>query len=236
MNADERRVFNYLNYLGYEKVDFEPDGGVPPDFLVNGNIAIEARRLNQNYFNGTEVKGLVKDSIKMDGHIDKLLNSFGAPIANESWFIRHKFARPIGQWKILEPKIKQALQTFLASPNKHEGQILLKTNNFELSILRKANNPQKTVFTKGIIIDNDFGGRVIEEMAKNINYCINEKSKKIERFRFKYKQWWLVLVDYIGNGLNQYDIEMLRSQVPIKVDWDKIIIINSTDYTQGFEI
>jgi len=27
---------------------YEPDGNTPPDFLVNGTIAVEVRRLNQN--------------------------------------------------------------------------------------------------------------------------------------------------------------------------------------------
>ncbi len=47
MNRDERIVEGYLNSLNLGKAVYEPDGKVPPDFLVDGRIAIEVRRLNQ---------------------------------------------------------------------------------------------------------------------------------------------------------------------------------------------
>ena len=46
---DERIVESYLISLQIGKVVYEPDGKVPPDFLVDGRIAVEVRRLNQHY-------------------------------------------------------------------------------------------------------------------------------------------------------------------------------------------
>lgn len=49
MNKDERIAERYLKSLNIGEVAYEPDGKIPPDFLVNGCIAVEVRRLNQHY-------------------------------------------------------------------------------------------------------------------------------------------------------------------------------------------
>jgi hypothetical protein len=48
MNDSEKAVYEYLTSLGFRTVVYEPDGKVSPDFLIDGRIAVEARRLNQN--------------------------------------------------------------------------------------------------------------------------------------------------------------------------------------------
>jgi hypothetical protein len=47
LNDDERIAGEYLHRLGMGTVAYEPDGQVPPDFLIDGRIAVEVRRLNQ---------------------------------------------------------------------------------------------------------------------------------------------------------------------------------------------
>jgi hypothetical protein len=44
MNRDETLVDKYLRSLGLGEVVYEPDGKVPPVFLVGRRIAVEARR------------------------------------------------------------------------------------------------------------------------------------------------------------------------------------------------
>ena len=58
MDETERIVLAHLTHRGFTDVVYEPDGNIPPDFLVNGSIAIEVRRLNQNYFEGADAQGL----------------------------------------------------------------------------------------------------------------------------------------------------------------------------------
>ena len=58
MKISERLVDDFLAYRGYRDVVYEPDGEVPPDFLLDGRIAVEARRLNQNYKTGAHTQGL----------------------------------------------------------------------------------------------------------------------------------------------------------------------------------
>jgi hypothetical protein len=52
MNREEKVAKTYLEKLGLGEVLFEPNGNVPPDFLINGRIAVEVRRLNQHYMKG----------------------------------------------------------------------------------------------------------------------------------------------------------------------------------------
>jgi hypothetical protein len=42
MNDSEKLVFEYLKSRGFDKVVYEPDGKVPPDFLIDGRIAVES--------------------------------------------------------------------------------------------------------------------------------------------------------------------------------------------------
>jgi hypothetical protein len=65
MDCTEKRVAEFLSHRGYHDIVFEPDGNVAPDFLVNKCIAIEVRRLNQNYDRGTRIRGLEEDRIPL---------------------------------------------------------------------------------------------------------------------------------------------------------------------------
>ena len=63
MDDSEARIAAYLAHRGFTDVVYEPDGNVPPDFLVDGRIAVEVRRLNLNAVTGTEYQGLEEASI-----------------------------------------------------------------------------------------------------------------------------------------------------------------------------
>ena len=43
MDPTERQVYDHLAQRGFERIEFEPDGQRPPDFLVDSRIAVEAR-------------------------------------------------------------------------------------------------------------------------------------------------------------------------------------------------
>ena len=76
----------------------------------------------------------------------------------------------------------------------------------------------------------------MSEIETNIRHCASEKSRKIEKVRPKYPQWWLALVDHIGYALNDFDREMFRNQVSIEHNWDKILVIDPRDHTRWFEM
>lgn len=234
MDPTEKTVADHLAHRGYTDVVYEPDGNVPPDFLVDKGIAIEVRRLNQNHFDGLDTKGLEEVAIPLWKKIEKLIASFGVPTQGESWFVFFRFSRPVEAWKSLEPKLRKALQAFVDSPSKQKGTIA-NERGFELDVFR-ASSSHSTMFLMGGCSDNESGGWLLAEMETNIRHCASEKSHKIKGVRAKYDKWWLALVDHIGYALDDFDREMFRDQVSIQHDWDKILIIDPRDPTRWFEI
>jgi hypothetical protein len=77
---------------------------------------------------------------------------------------------------------------------------------------------------------------VLEETRKNLRLCIDEKTLKIAQFRNRYPEWWLVLVDRIGFGVDECDHKLYREQLGPTPGWDKVILLSPTDYRSAFEI
>ncbi len=234
MDIAEKLVLDHLRHRGYTSIIYEPDGNIPPDFLIDETIAVEVRRLNQNHFEEGDAKGLEEVAIPLWNRIKKLVGSLGAPTSGESWFVSFTFSRPVEPWKDLGPKLKRALEAFRVSPIKHKGTVV-KAQKFELDVFR-ASRPHATMFVMGGCSDRNSGGWVLSEMETNLRYCICEKSRKIGKVRSKYGQWWLVLVDHIGYGLDEFDRGTLRAQMSIEHDWDKIILIDPRNCIRWFEI
>jgi hypothetical protein len=66
---------------------------------------------------------------------------------------------------------------------------------------------------------------------------VAEKTRKVERVRSRYPQWWLALVDHIGyGGLDPFDLEQLRSIFQVEDPWAKIILVTPLDSARGFEL
>jgi hypothetical protein len=234
LKASEKLVQQHLAHRGFESIVYEPDGNVPPDFLINGTIAIEVRRLNQNYSDGSQTQGLEEVAIPLWMHIKNLVKSLGPSPATESWFVSYRFCRPVESWKTLGPKIESALEAFSQRPVREKDTILIE-NAFEVDVFR-ASKVHSSMFLLGGCSDNESGGWLLPEMERNIRHCVSEKSRKIAGLRSKYSQWWLALVDHIGYGLDDFDREMFRDQVSIESDWDRIFIIDPRDSTRYFEI
>lgn len=235
MDSTEKHVNEHLAHRGFSNIAYEPDGNVPPDFLIDGKIAVEVRRLNQNHFSGVEAKGLEEVAIPLWNKIRQLLVSLGAPTRGESWFVYFRFSRPIETWKSLEPKLRKGLQDFIADPV-HSKRIVASVQGIELEVICRTSNSHGAMFVMAGCTDQESGGWLLAEMEANIRHCASEKSRKIEKVKSKYQQWWLALVDHIGYGLDDFNREMFRDQVSVEHSWDKILIIDPRDHTRWFEI
>jgi len=77
---------------------------------------------------------------------------------------------------------------------------------------------------------------VFSETQKNLRICIEEKTRKIARVRSKYQEWWLILIDFIGYGVDECDRKLYREQLGIDHNWDKIILVNPLNSRLGFEL
>jgi len=95
MNREEEIAKKFLQGLALGEVVYEPDGNVPPDFLIGGRIAVEVRQLNQHYLKSGKVRSLEEDTIPLLQSTEKLLEEFGPPKDGRSWFVTLRLKRPL---------------------------------------------------------------------------------------------------------------------------------------------
>lgn len=236
MDLSEQIANKYLIHIGVNSLEFEPDGNVPPDFTIEKRIAIEVRRLNQNYElpNGSS-KGLEETSIPIVHKFEKLIRSMGISINGECWYVAIDFQRPIS-WKTLECKIKLELQRFKKSSMRTNCEIVI-SENFRIDLF-KAGKDHGFFFCSGGHSDNYSGGWVMSEIERNLRICIVDKEHKIAPYRHKYQQWWLLLIDYIGFGMDSEDRLQFKLDVLPRINhsFDRIIFVNPLDHAYAFEV
>ncbi|WLI19486.1 hypothetical protein [Pseudomonas wuhanensis] len=240
MDPTEQHVNEYLRAIGYTSVVFEPDGNNPPDFSVNGVIGVEVRRLNQeNNFGNAPPEGLEDKEYSLYDGMLNLAGSFGPPTNGKSWFLRYMFSRPIGRWKQLQPKVKDALDNFLLAPT-NERTMLLSLPNFRVYI-SPASAVGNSKLVVGGYVDLQAGGFVISEMERNIRKFIIEKSCKVDPVRHTHNEWWLVLVNHIAHAVDSSEQSAIRELLRIEklkaeYFWDRIFVIDNVDFNQWFEL
>lgn len=236
MDNSEQLVEIYLGHIGFKDVIYEPDGNVPPDFLADERVAVEVRRLNQNHDNGQGPRGLEEISIPLWRRVGKYLTSLGpAPPSGQSWYVYYRFGRPVPAWKTLQRELDSILQPFMASSDPQPFEAAL-SDGFSIRVFR-APSPKPTFFRPGGHSDEQSGGSLVSEIATNLAHCIAEKTAKISNYRSKYPEWWLVLPDHIGYGLDDFEQELFLDQVSVQAGgFDKIVLLDPRDATRAFEV
>ena len=235
MDQSEQLVEQWLRSIGYEDIVYEPDGNMPPDLLVDGTIAIEVRRLNQNVVSPSgEAEGLEEVFIPTLQRIANYLSTLGSSGDGESWYVCIDISRPPDTWKELKPKLDEALISFMNFCDRAETSLRI-TKHLTVDLLR-AGRPYPSFFLMGAASDGDSGGFVLHEVYKNLNRCIQEKGDKIAKFRSKYPVWWLALPDHIGYGLDAQDRRQFADLPAITHGWEKIVLINPLNPKHAFEI
>jgi hypothetical protein len=235
MNDSERAVFQFLTSLEIGEVVYEPDGNVPPDFLVDGRIAVEARRLNQNEEIGGTYRGLEVTSKPLHALVTRVLAESGSPPGPHSWFVWYTVRRPLPSWKELESLLRSGVRQFRERLDDPPEDMLL-APGMRLEFLR-ASDRHDTLLVVGGSSDHDSGGFVIAELVRNLELCIAEKARKIATVRHRYPEWWLVFEDRIGYGaLDNEDIAQLRAVLRPPQEFAKIFLVNPLVPTSAAEI
>jgi len=219
----------HLESRGHRTIVYEPDGNIPPDFLVDGSIAVEVRRLNQH----EEGQALEAVEFPLVRLFERVLPDIGPPPSGESYFVMYVYRRPLPPWKDLEAALRRRLEEFRADP--HPGEHVEVVENLELQFIR-AGSPHSSLLILGGFADQDSGGFVLAELNKNIRICIEEKTKKVAKVRHRYATWWLLLVDYVAHGVDPEDHEDLKNILQGQHSWDKIIVVNPLDPRHAFEL
>jgi hypothetical protein len=235
MDHSEKLAHEHLRHLGFRDITYEPDGNVPPDFLVDKRIAVEVRQLNQNQITDSGYSGLEEAAIPLFMKFKNFLNSFGPVDTGESWFVHYRFRRPLPPWNQLQATVRQRLTVFRDNQRPQHRVKIFISEDFELDLI-PATNAQPTFFVSGGYSDSDSGGWVFGETQKNLRICIDEKTRKITRVRSKYQEWWLILIDFIGYGVDDCDRKLYREHLAIDHNWNKIILINPLNPRSAFEL
>ena len=231
MDESETLVREYLEGLGHQPI-FEPDGNVPPDFVLeDGKTAIEVRRLNENYASGGSTEGLEATWFPLWQRMARLLTSFGGPDDGVSYYVTYKFRRPL-DWGITKPKIIDALASISKRSIVSTERIQV-TDNFGLDFI-KSPEPQAEKFMLVGVIDIDSGGWTVDEFVTNLTLCVDEKSAKIAPYRSRYDHWWLCLVSHIGFGFEE-TMEQVRTSCQRPASWQRIIVIDPNSIDRKLE-
>ncbi len=235
MKPCEKLVDEHLRQCGYQRVVYEPDGNTTPDFLVDGTIAVEVRRLNPHHFGGDTPEGLEQEANRLSRRIQTLLANMGPPTASESWFVQYRFSRPVEAWRTLQVKVRNGLESLMAS-NPANGQMIATGDGFEIRVMCRTSTPRPSMFVLGGHTDLNSGGMLVGLMRENINHCAIEKAGKVAPVRSKYSTWWLILVDHIGFGLDEEEKSMVKAAVSPPQGWHKIRIVDPWEPSTWFDL
>lgn len=234
MNREEQIAETYLRSLGFMSVVYEPDGKIPPDFLLDDTIAVEVRRLNQHSLKEGQARGLEEARIPLFTLLESCLSEFDKMYDSCSYWVSVTFRRPVGKSNSNKKAIVKALIDFLSNPPQLPCNIRV-TQSIYLHIF-----PSQTVngrvfrFARGI--DRDSGGWVLSEFEKNFKHCIEEKTQKIKAHKDKYVSWWLVLVDHIAHGFEENEKDEVKTMVSKNSSWEKVIVLDSLSGKKILEI
>jgi len=232
MDRSERVAYEYLLFRGHLDVVYEPDGNIPPDFLVDGHIAVEVRRLNQNDFSVMPHRGIEESEIPLKMHLVRLLASYGS--SNVTRFIGLDFRRPLPKWSVIEKGARTFLDN-VAADALPKGSVRMVAPNVELEYSCAVANAGDA-FDLGVVSDDDWGGWLLEQLDNNLRLCVDEKTRKVAPYRSRYPEWWLVLIDQVAYGLPDHNRQQFRQNTRIEHDWDKIIIVSPIDHSHYFEM
>jgi len=234
MNREEKIVETYLKSMGFKDVVFEPDGNITPDFSIDGKIAVEVRRLNQQFFTKDEVQGLEETRMPLFKLLESSLRVFDSQYQGRSYWVSIRFHRPVQKGNFIKKAIVKALTDFLSRPFPPPWDVKV-TENIYCHIY-PSQVVEGKVFRFAGGTDRESGGWVLAEFIKNFNHCVEEKTEKIKGYHDKYNSWWLILVDQIAHGFNKSEKDEVKSLVNVHISWDKVIVLDSLTGNDILEI
>jgi hypothetical protein len=235
INPDEAIARSYLEHLGYQDILHEPDGNVPPDFLINGCIAVEVRRLNENHEGLSRTEGLEEERISLTAKMKQLMRGIGDLGIGESWFVMYEFSRPVATWRDLRGTLEARLQDFGNSPQREATKWEI-CKSFRMSVM-KASRVHENTFVVGGSVDEDSGGWMADLMTTNLRICIQEKTRKVAVRRTRYLEWWLLLVDNVGIGLmDESDWRAIHEASISKGGFGRVVVVDPSNLGRSVTI
>jgi len=227
MDRAENIAYQYLMGL-FSDVVHEPDGSVPPDFLVDGALAVEVRRLNQNYSRGTATKGLENDYVRLEMALRGVLKTFDRATEDQAYWVCFSLQRPLGNLKRIKSNARKRLSAFLDQPATTPFDLTL-ARNVTITLMR-ADKPHSRTFRIAMGSDRDSGGFAADLYIRNIQHCVNEKTAKVSPYQKKYPRWWFILVDCLGlfspdDPEDVEELETVTNALGRPSTWESLLVI-----------
>ncbi|HRJ33983.1 MAG TPA: hypothetical protein PKY51_10545 [Fimbriimonadaceae bacterium] len=213
----ELKAYQVLRAMGFSEIDYEPVPNSTPDFLMNGRIGVEIRRLNSIEFEKANEDGLIDSVSKKAG---TLLQEYGQP-GTQSWWVLLLMKPPVPTWRDLKKKLRNLLQRFLASEERYPG-VILEDESLRVEVLPFEFDADRCFLGPDVNIAST-GGWAIAEMLEAIPRFAHEKLKKREHCRCHCDEWWLMFEDRISFGLRAQDVSRLRTLLPPIEGWDRVV-------------
>jgi hypothetical protein len=211
---------------------YEPNGNVPPDFVIDSRVAVEVRRLNVNERGPGRLRSLDETGRPFLDRFRTLLAPYGRA-TDAAWWVGIEFRRPLPPWEKLGPAARGLLDEFIADPTPR-GERRAVYRNVRAEVLPRV-APARRRFRLAWATDGDADGPRIPLMKRNVKCCIREKTAKVLPYRARYPEWWLVLVD-VAFGLDRQEQSLFRGQNRIGRDWDRVLVLNPDVPTLGFDL
>ncbi len=237
MKKEEERAEEYLKSLDYNNIVYEPNQNETPDFCIDDNLAIEVRRLNKNYtLVDNKNMHIEKLEIPIVKNIKQIIENYKCENFNCSAYLSIILSQPrqIEKKDTITNKIKKILTEHVKFMEEEKEY---KVSDY-LSILFTPTKKKEKIY---IIGSSSLPFEcTVSDLYANINLCINEKTTKIlknDRNNFiKYKEWWLILVDYVAYGMDNQDYKDLKILNIDKKYFSKIIILSYAKNSKIYEL
>jgi hypothetical protein len=234
VDTAETLAEEHLRYRfpGDGRVIHEPDGGTSPDFLVDGRIAVEVRRLNEHDDEGIP-RPLIETQIPLQNRLRNLANELD-PDNAKTLVVYAELQRPLPSAKAVRSQSRAFFEELLAS-DEPEGIQLVSIPNMRLKCVGEASTLAGKPFLF-VWVDLDSGGSILPLVRRNLEICVREKSRKTAPLRHKYPEWWLVLLDYVSWGQDDYAGPDMRRFLTLEHDWDRVVLVDPVHRECWFEL
>ena len=258
-NADERLAKTWLDSQGYSRIERPKKD--PPDYVVDGDFAVEVRRLNQRI----EVDGRTENEenprIALHQTIERTLTKIGSPGGERGWVVNceYDFTKPLPSKKVVEAQIRDALsaptQPYNTISQLNEEYLNYDKHADELDLLNHPHlclrcgiclelheilMPSPRFLLQNVSDGEGIG--VAYELISNIPHYVIEKASKVKNANNidDYEKWWLLLVDHVCHlpiaSLGESELQALRESIQDRDIWSRIIIISSKNIGWSYEL
>jgi len=223
VNREENLVAQLFSNQGY-KVDKEPDGNIPPDLVLDNQIAIEVTRLSEVINIGDHQRSVSDDASSIIARLKYAINTPENDVS-QRYKVSAVIKRPFGNLKNISKKIKNELQDFnIDKFVKNQYKVVI-SQSVRITI-SKCTGQYCNGFLLVDIIDSDSSHESNDIILNSVLFCLESKEKKVLPYYKKYFEWWLVLSDTITyDSMHNYK-NHLENHLPKSI-FSRILFVNS---------